>query len=423
MKLSKVIFILVFGWILLNSLSVKSQSKIELLKQKQQLLKEIEETNKILNVTEQNKKVSVKELRALTNQIQSRQKLIQTINSQVHNLDNEILDNQSNVSNLEKNLIKLKREYAIMIQYAYLNQGAYKRLSFVFSAASFRQGYKRLKSLEQFSNYRKEQIEVIQSTQAKINVKIKILDENLLDKSKMLSEKENEKKQLNKVKVVQAQKVTALLQQSKELKNKLSQALRKKARLDNAIQAAIRKEIEEARIKAQAQEKERLAANLGSGKALPKNAKSSENLTLTPEAAKLSNDFLDNKGRLPWPVERKGKILENFGIYQDPLQPKVMHDSKGITFEVGNNASVRTVFSGTVLSIISLGGTYAVLVGHGEYFTVYSNLQSVSVQKGEKLGIKQVMGSASSDPDDGSTCQFQLYKGKTALDPLQWLAN
>lgn len=409
--------------VLFFSFGVKGQSKIDLLKQKQQLLKEIENTNKILNETEKNKKISVKELRALTSQIQSRQKLIQTINSQVRNLDYEISDDKSNVSNLQKNLIRLKREYASMIRYAYLNQGAYKRLSFVFASSSFNQGYRRLKSLEQFSNYRHEQIDAIQSTQDKINNKIKILDKNLSDKSKMLSEEQKQKTKLDKVKVVQAQKVFELQTQSKDLQKRLSQALRKKARLDNAIQVAIRKEIEAARIKAQEEEKSREAANLSTGKAIPKNAKSSENLTLTPEAAKLSNDFLDNKGRLPWPVERRGKMLEEFGIYKDPLQPKVMHDSKGISFEVSTNSTVRVVFSGTVSNIISLGGTYAILVGHGEYFTVYSNLQSVSVHKGEKLNTKQVIGSAASDPDDGSTCQFSIYKGKMAMNPTSWLAN
>jgi murein hydrolase activator len=400
-----------------------SQSKFDLLKQKQQLLKEIENTNRILSETEHDKRASVKELKALNGQIQSRQKLIQTINSQVHNLDYEITDNKSNVSNLQNNLVRLKKEYANTIRFAYLNQGAYQRLSFVFSSSSFIQGYKRLKSLEQFTNYRLEQVNAIQNAQDKLNNKIKILDKNLVDKSKMLSEEQKQKVQLDKVKVVQSQKVSELQTQSKDLQKRLSQALRKKARLDNAIQSAIRKEIEEARIKAQEEEKAREASNLSAGKAIPKNARSSENLTLTPEAAKLSNDFLDNKGRLPWPVERRGKLLESFGVYRDPVQTKVMHDSKGISFEVANNASVRAVFTGTVSNILSLGGTYAILVGHGEYFTVYSNLASVSVHKGEKINTKQIIGQAASDPDDGSTCQFSIYKGKVPLNPESWLAN
>ena len=425
MNLNRILSCFLFFSLLLWAFTTKAQApnKIELLKQKQQLLKEIESTNRILNETEHNKKVSSQQLRALNNQIQSRQKLIQTINSQVHNLDDEILIDRSNVSGLQKNLIRLRREYASMIRYAYLNQGAYKRLSFIFSANSFNQGYKRLISLQQFAAYREEQVSAIQNTQDKINNKIKVLDKNLFDKSKMLTEEQKEKKQLDKVKVVQAQKLTLLQAQAQDYQKRLTQALRKKARLDNAIQAAIQKEIEEARIKAQEEERARSAANLSAGKAIPKNAKSAENLSLTPESEKLSNDFLDNKGRLPWPVERKGKIVESFGIYKDPIQPKVMHDSHGITFEVGNNASVRAVFNGMVTNIISVGGSYAVLVRHGEYITVYSNLQSVSVHKGEKVNTKQILGVAGSDPDDGATCQFSIYKGKTALNPNSWLAN
>lgn len=403
-------------------LKAQAPSKIELLKQKQQLLKEIEATNKILNETEKNKKISLKELRALTSQIQSRQNLIQTINSQVNNLDHEISDNKSNIGSLQKSLNKLKREYASMIRYAYINQGAYKRLNYVFASNSFNQAYKRLKSIQQFSNYRQEQVEAIENTENKINNKIKILDKNKEDKARMLSEKENEKKQLDRVKVVQAKKVKDLQNQSQDLQQKLIADIRKRARVENAIQAAIRKEIEDARIKAEVEEKKRIAANQGAGKTIPK-SNDSKNLINTPEAEKLSNDFLDNKGRLPWPVEKRGKITEPFGIYKDPLSPRVTHDSKEISFEVGNNASVRAVFSGQVSLVASQGGVYFVVINHGEYYTAYSNLQSVSVHKGEKVNIKQVLGIAASDPDDGSTVSFSILKGKQFLNPLTWLIN
>jgi len=414
-----------FGFIFILFLSqwpsrllAQAPSKIELLKQKQQLLKEIEETNKILNETEKNKKTSVKQLRALNSQIQARQSLIQTINSQVNNLDNEISDNRSNVNSLQKSLNKLKREYAAMIRYAYINQGAYKRLSFVFSSNSFNQAYKRLKSLQQFSNYRQEQVDAIQNTENKINTKIKILDKNKEDKSRMLSEKEKEKKQLDRVKVVESKKVKELDAQSQELQKKLMASRAKKNRVDNAIQAIIRKEIEAARIQAQKD------AEANTGKKPPiGNGKGPTILNNTPEAEKLSNDFLDNKGRLPWPVEKRGKITENFGIYSDPTNIRVKHDSKGITFEVANNASVRSIFSGTVKKVANFGGTYVVLINHGEYFSVYSNLQSVSVHGGEKVNTKQVIGVAASDPDEGSTVQFSLTRGEQFLNPTSWLAN
>jgi septal ring factor EnvC (AmiA/AmiB activator) len=418
-------FSLLFALILFLPRFVNAQapSKIELLKQKQQLLREIEATNKILNETEKNKKTSIKELRILNSQIQSRQNLIQNINSQVNNLDNEISDNKSNVNSLQKSLNKLKREYAAMIRYAYINQGAYKRLSFVFASSSFNQAYKRLKSLQQFSNYRQEQVDAIQNTENKINNKIKILDKNKLDKARMLSEKEREKRQLDKIKQVQSKKVIELQNQSQDLQKKLNADQRKRYKVENAIQAAIRKEIEEARIRAEEEEKNRSANNLSPRVTIPKNSKGGENLILTPESEKLSNDFLDNKGHLPWPVERRGKITEPFGVYKDPLQPKVTHDSKEITFEVANNASVRAVFSGTVSIVSSIGGAYLVVIKHGEYFTAYSNLLSVSVHAGEKINTKQVLGIAASDPDDGSTVSFSIFKGKQVLNPLTWLNN
>jgi len=389
----------------------QAPSKIELLKQKKQLLQEIEATNKILSETEKNKKISIKQLRALTSQIQSRQSLIQNINSQVNTLDHEITDNRSNVNSLQKSLSKLKREYAAMIRYAYINQGAYKRLSFVFASSSFNQAYKRLKSLQQFSNYRQEQVEAIQSTENKINSKIKILDENKMEKARMLSEKEREKKQLDKVKVVEAKKVKELQSQSQDLQKRLDAAYKKRARVENAIQAAIRKEIEEARLK---EEKEKEKAN-NSGNKTPV-------LEATKET-KLSNDFLENKGRLPWPVSSRGKITAPFGIYSDPIQPKVKIDSKGISFETGTNATVRSVFSGTVSLVASRGGVFFIVIKHGEYYTAYSNLQSVSVHKDDKVVTKQSIGVVANDPDDGSILTFSVLKGTVFLNPMSWLIN
>jgi len=398
-----------------------TQSKIELLKQKQQILKEIEANNKILSETEKNKKTSLKQLRALTGKVQGLQNLVQNINSQVNTLDHEITDNRSNVNSLQKSLNKLKREYAEMIRYAYINQGAYKRLSFVFASTSFNQAYKRLKSLQQFSNYRQEQVEAIQSTENKINSKIKILDENKLEKARMLSEKEREKKQLDKVKVVEAKKVKELQSQSQDLQKKLEAAYKKRARVENAIQAVIRKEIEDARIKAEAEAKRQ--NNNGAGTKQIK-AGDEKSLVQTPEAEKLSNDFLENKGRLPWPVAQRGKITEPFGIYKDPLQHYVTMDSKEITFEVANNATVRAVFSGTISKVVTIpGGTYLVIINHGEYFTAYSNLQSVNVHTGEKINLKQSLGIAASDPDEGSTVSFSIFKGKQVLNPMSWLIN
>lgn len=405
--------------------SSRAQSKTELLKKKQALQREIENTNKILTETQENKDVTLKQLRTLGGQIQTRQALIGTIGSQVRNLSSEITDNKHNISSLQKEEAKLKVEYAGMIRYAYKNQGAYNKLMFIFAASSFNQAYNRLKALEQFSRYRREQVQTITSTQDKINGKIQVLDKNKEDKDQLLTEQEKQKKQLDKEKGQQADVYGQLQKKSKKLEGQLARQQRDLRKLYNAIQSAIRREIDEARRR---EEEARAKAAASSPTAathaiLPKSSASSANLVLTPEAARLSNQFAENRGSLPWPVERRGRIIDPFGIHEDPLLPRVKINSTGIVFETVANATVRAVFSGEVTEVVPLDGLYAVILHHGEYFTVYGNLKSVEVKRGQKVSTKDPIGTAASDDEQGPSCQFQVWKGKTPMNPTSWLAN
>lgn len=403
----------------------KAQSKIELLKKKQQLQREIENTSKVLSETEQNKNVTMKELRTLGSQIQTRQSLMETINSQIKNLSYEISDNKHNISSLQTEEEKLKKEYAGMIRYAYANQGAYNKLMFVFAASSFNQAYNRMKYLEEFSRYRREQVQTITNTQNRIHGKIQVLDKNKHEEDQLFVEQQKQKKQLDAEKNQQARNYGQLQKQSKKLEGQLVRHQHEMRRLNNAIQYAIRREIEEARRRAEEEARARDAANAtaASKTSIPKNSSSSANLVLTPEAARLSNQFTDNRGQLPWPVERRGRIIEPFGIHEDPLLPRVKINSPGITFETVANASVRAVFSGEVTEVVPIDGLLAVILRHGEYFTVYSNLRSVNVKRGQKVTTKETIGIVATDDEQGPSCQFQVWKGKTPMNPSQWLAN
>jgi len=411
--------------VVLITSNLYAQSKTELLKKKQALQREIENTNKVLTETQENKDVTMKQLRTLGSQVETRQKLIETINTQVKNLSYEISDNKHNISSLQKEEDKLKIEYAGMIRYAYRNQSAYNKLMFIFAASSFNQAYNRLKYLEQFSQYRREQVQTITSTQEKIHGKIQVLDKNKDDKDQLLGEQQKEKKQLDVEKGQQAHVYSQLQKQSKKLEAQLARHQRDLRRLNNAIQSAIRREIEEARRRAEQEARAREAANATATthSALPKSTNSSANLVLTPEAARLSNQFADNRGSLPWPVERRGRIIDPFGIHEDPLLPRVKINSVGIVFETVGNATVRAVFSGEVSEIVPLDGLYAVLIRHGEYFTVYGNLKSVEVKRGQKVSTKDPVGVVAADEEQGPSCMFQVWKGKTPMNPTSWLAN
>lgn len=403
-----------------------AQSKAELLKKKRDLQREIDNTNKILTETQEDKDVTLKQLRVLGDQVATRQKLIVTINSQVQNLSSEISDNKHNISSLQKEEEKLKIGYAGMIRYAYRNQNAYNKLMFIFAASSFNQAYNRLKYLEQFSQYRREQVQTITSTQNKITGKIQVLDKNKEDKDQLLGEQQKQKKQLDAEKSQQAQEYSQLQKQGKKLESQLARHQRDLRKLNSAIQYAIRREIEEARRRAEQEARAREAANATAAAghaAMPKNTASSANLVLTPEAARLSNQFADNHGALPWPVERRGRIIDPFGIHEDPLLPRVKINSSGIEFETQASAVVRAVFSGEVTGVVKIEEQYAVILRHGEYFTVYGNLKSVNVKRGDKISTKDPIGTVGTDDEKGPYCMFQVWKGKTPMNPTSWLAN
>ncbi|HYK75488.1 MAG TPA: peptidoglycan DD-metalloendopeptidase family protein [Daejeonella sp.] len=403
---------------------VFAQSSAELKKRKEALTREIELLNRSLQQTSSSKSLSLKQIRDLNTQIRLREEKIKTINSEVRLLDNQIADNSNTVRSLQSQLNQLKKEYAGMVLFAYRNQSAYSKMMFIFASADFNQAYKRLKYLQQFSAYRKKQAEYIQGTQKDLKVKIVQLDHNKQEKTHLLTDQEKEKHLLGSEKNKQSKVLSGLSQEEKKLKQELTQKQRESARLNRAIQDAINREIEEARRKAEEEARIAAAKAKAENKEAPVAkpiAKGSSVLAATPEAAKLSSDFLDNRGRLPWPVA-SGIITEGFGIHK--YGANVTTENNGVDIKTAENSSVRAVFSGDVSTVQSIAGSYVVIIRHGEYFTVYSNLRSVSVSKGQKVAVKQTVGTVSTDPTDGRTeVHFEIRKGAVPMNPATWLAN
>src|SRR5690606_4810850 len=226
--------------------------------------------------------------------------------------------------------------------FAFRNQSAYSKLMFIFAAKDFNQAYKRLKYLQQFGEYRQKQAKYIQETQAELKAKIALLDRNKREKSDLLQDQEKEKSTLGKEKQNRSAELSKLSRQEKTLKQEISKKQAESARLNRAIQAAIAREIEEARKKAEAEAKK-------SGTEKPA-AKGSSILAATPEAAKLSSDFLSNRGRLPWPVAA-GTIVERFGRHSYGVNVQVQNN--GIDIKTNEGAAVRAVFSGTVSRVFN----------------------------------------------------------------------
>jgi len=411
------------------AVSAHAQSSADLKRQRDKLNEQLAQLTHELEETTNNKKSTLKQLNIIRAQISLREEKINNINTQVRNLDNQITESNNTVHSLQKQLEQLKKEYAGMVVFAYRNQSAYNKLMFIFAAKDFNQAYKRLKSLQQFGSYRERQANYIEGTEKDLNVKIVQLDKDKEEKHTLLVDQEKEKATLGKEKNSQLQVVADLTRHGGQIKQQLQDVQARVARVNREVAAAVRREIEEA--KRAAEEKDRLAAKNEASKAKAENRDApavrviakrttSEVLNATPEAAKLSNDFLGNKGRLPWPVTT-ANILHGFGTY---TMQGIRIDNTGLEIQTASNAAVRTVFDGEVSRVVPMGGTYLVIIKHGEYFTSYSNLKSVSVTAGQKVSTKQTIGVAATDGSTGQTeVDFSLSKGETPVNPQIWLAD
>ncbi|WP_183564541.1 murein hydrolase activator EnvC family protein [Mucilaginibacter sp. SP1R1] len=427
MKFLKAVFFIITVFI---AVDVHAQSSAELKRRRDKLSEELEQLNKDYQETASNKKATLKQLSLLKAQINLREEKINIINSEVRNLDNQISESNNTVHSLQNQLDQLKKEYAAMVLFAYRNQSAYNKLMFIFASKDFNQAYKRLKYLQQFGTYRERQAGYIQGTQKELHVKITELDKNKQEKNNLLADQEKEKETLGKEKNNQVKVVSDLSQHQGQLKQQQRDVQAKIAKTNREIGAAIRREIEEARRKAE--EEAREAARIAAAKAKAENKapapvaakpvvrSTSSILNATPEAAKLSNDFLGNRGRLPWPVANGG-ITQGFGVYTTP--EGIKSESTGVDIRTNQGSSVRAVFDGEVIKVVDVSGTYLVMIRHGEYFTVYANLRSVSVARGQKVATKQVLGTVATDPSTGETeAHFEIYKGVSAVNPKIWLA-
>jgi len=407
---------------------VHAQSSDELKRRRDKYNEELEQLNREYEETANNKKSSLKQLNNLKEQINIREEKINSINSEVRLLDNQISESNSTVHNLQSQLDQLKKQYAAMILFAYHNRNSYNKLMFIFAARDFNQSYKRLKYLQEFAGYREQQAQYIEGTQKELHVKINELDNTKKQKNDILVDQIKEKVTLGKQKKDEAQVVADLSKQQGQLKDQQRDVLRKIAKTNQEIHDAIRREIAEQRRKAEEAARAASAANAanpGSKTVKPTKEKTitsasttSEVLNALPENAKLSSDFLDNRGHLPWPVAN-GIPIRWMGAY---TIEGIRTECDGVEIKTNSGAPVRTVFEGKVALINNVYGTYTVIVIHGEYFTAYSNLKSVSVSTGQKLNTKQMVGTVATDQTTGeSIIQFSLYKGANPVNPKIWL--
>lgn len=399
--MSKSISRLICVGLFLSSTLLCAQSKSDLQKKKKKLLNEIEYTNSLLNETQKSKKTTVDLLVKLDKKISSREELISTINEEIRLLEIQIEENKEIIQSLEQDLQELKDEYAKMLYYTYKNKNSYTRLMFVFSSNTFNEAYKRMKYLRQYTEYRRNQAELILKTRNTISKKIDDLNVTREQKQRLLKSKELEKNYLAHEKSEKVVVISDLKKKETELKREIKRKQRTAEKTQKAIEELIRAEILAARKRT--------------------NDKSSS-FPLTPEAKKLSESFAYNKGKLPWPVEQ-GFISEKYGEHPHPAFKNVTINNHGINISTSKGALARAVFDGVVSKVLIIPSEgKSVMIRHGEYFSVYQYMSEVFVKAGDKVKTKQELGVLINDVENAKTdMHFELWKGLNTLNPEYWI--
>ena len=390
-------------------------TKENLQKTKKQLEQEIKYTNMLLEQTQQSKQASMSKLMLLTKQIEKREALLKSINEEIDDIDEEIVTQTSEVKKMSTELARMKEEYARMIYFAYKNMSIYNRMMFVFSAEDFNQAFNRLKYYQQYSSYRRTQAEIIKRSQAELTRKVNDLEITKNEKTHIAVSKEKEKTRLLTEKESKDKTVKELSQKEKQLTAKLKEKQQAAQKLQNEIEKLIAKEIKAS---------EDRARKTAKTEKKPVPETSGTEMMLTPVEKQLSTNFALNKGKLPWPSE-KGLIINSFGEHNHPVLKYVKVKNNGVDIATEQGASVRSVFSGKISRVMSFPNlNKVVIIRHGEYLTVYSNLDEVSVQDGQEIKTKQIIGKVHTNQEDHkSEYHFEIWLGKEIQDPELWLAR
>jgi len=420
---SALLFIILFSGVF----ALGQNSKSDLEQKKKKLLREISETNQLIDETRKNKKLSISQLKVLNKSIEDRKKLIGVMQSEVTILNTTIFSNERKIGELSSDLSRLKQNYARMVKLAYMNKNQQSTLMLIFSSKDFQQAYKRLYYLKSYGVYRRSQAELIKEAQVELNTKSTVLKQDLSTKKVLLGNEVVQKIELSKEKVEQEQTLTQLKKKEKNLKKDLEKKVLASKKLDKEIQRIIEREIEKERLlalaKTKIEKKTIIEKPIKPGVSEPKPTVVTE-LKVTPETKLLSGKFESNKGRLPWPVD-KGIITESFGMHPHPVLKNITTYNNGINITTSSNATVKSIYDGEVSAVISIpGANMAVIVKHGEYLSVYSNLATVNVSKGQQVKAGNGLGVAAKDEADGKTeAHLEIWKGRTKLNPSEWIAR
>ncbi|PJJ75059.1 septal ring factor EnvC (AmiA/AmiB activator) [Thermoflavifilum aggregans] len=401
-------------------------TRAELEKEKAQLQRQLEEANAQLEEIRKNKNLTVRQVQLLQNKISLRDRLIENLNDEISLIDRDIRRAYADIQGLEQDLDTLKAEYARQVVYTYKNRSMYDYINFILSANSFNEALHRYAYLKRLRDYRRHQAQSILQTQALLKEKISLLSASKQDRTQALSAQQKQMQQLEQERKEKNQLLLTLKGKEKQILADIEAKRKAQQKLDATLAVLIRREIEEARRKAAEEAaRSKSATASASAKSAPAAASSgSAILSETPEEKLISSNFEGNMGRLPWPVE-KGYISDPYGRHQHPVLSYVEVENNGVNIDTEKGAVARAVFEGDVVTAtFDQYNRWTVILRHGQYFTVYSNLLKPLVKAGEHVQTKQPVGIVYTNDESGETyLHFLIYKGTESMNPALWLSS
>jgi septal ring factor EnvC (AmiA/AmiB activator) len=447
MTLQRFIFLVLFLMTVVGASA--QQSREELQKKEQELKKELSDLNRQLSETQKNKKLSLNELALIKRKVAKREELVRGINNQINELDNTIYLNELDIYRLRKELDTLKLKYAKSIVFAYKSRGSYEYLNFLFSARNFNDAVKRMAYLKSYRQNRETQAIAIAQSRTMLTQKVDVLNSNKKERMVTLTAQSEQLKVLQEDKKAQDKVVAQLKGQESVIAKQIKDKEKQRVRMQQAVMAIIKREIEEAARKDRiAKQKAIDDAKKNAAAVAPKNntsdnsvknntvassAKNNEPIVLakagsrpyspfesTEEGRETSMHFEQNRGRLPWPVDR-GNVFIEFGVSTVP-GTKLKQNSDGIHIALPEGSAVKSIADGEVSYVGEVNGDQVVMVRHGKYFTVYQQLSSASVSVGKEVKAGSMLGRSGKSIDGEGSIIFTINNERgVPLNPDQWL--
>ncbi len=375
----------------------KNKTKKQLQSQQKRITRKINYTRQLIKETKNKKQTSLNQLSLLRDQVKERKRLINSYGNEIALINKQIKENKKDVKELESQLSDLKEEYAQLIYQSYKSRNNFDQWMFLFASKDFYQAMRRMRYLKEYNEYRRLKAKEIVQTKVDLQNEISLLEMQKEERLSLLISKEVETTELEKDKNRKQHAISQLQKEEKDLRQQLKNQQKEWAALNNKIRKIIEEE-------------------------LRKKSPDGSNIPLTPMEVALQKDFVSNAGKLPWPT-RRANIVSKFGKHRHPDMPGIIVNNSGTDFRCEKGTTVNAIFEGKVTRIFVMPRYYKVImVKHGNYFTIYSNINDVYVQEGQVVKLNEKLGSVWTDPNTEETIlHFEVRKGKVPLDPIKWL--